>query len=231
MSIKKSRPNSFSGLKLALISLSVIASGAFALNAVRVTDAYARSRTEVSRSGGVDAELGTAGGATVKRVEVKQVKVPEKYAAMIMEEAAKYNIDPRLVAGIIQKESRWDPNAHSYRDSKGLMQLFPGTDDDRAKDLGIYPDYDVWDPGTNIALGVAQINWLMEREYIGTDLKNILVAYNWGPGNFRKKLFEKGISVDEAILLDILPDETLKYLRDILVEKEVKIPEAITLSN
>lgn len=100
-----------------------------------------------------------------------------KYADIINKYASKNNVDPFLIAAIIQTESSFNPNARSGAGATGLMQLMPGT----AKGLGVNNSYD---PEQNIAGGTKYIANLL-KQYNGK-IEYALAAYNAGPGNVNK---------------------------------------------
>ena len=67
--------------------------------------------------------------------------------AHIREVAVRYEIQPILVAAIVEAESEFNPRAVSRRGARGLMQLMPGT----ASSLRVS---DTFDPYENIEGGV-----------------------------------------------------------------------------
>ncbi len=98
------------------------------------------------------------------------------YSALITASAQKYNVDPALVASIMQTESGGDPNANSG-DAQGLMQLTPGT----AAGLGVSNPFD---PAQSIDGGTHYLAEQLAR-YHG-DASLAIAAYNAGPGNVDK---------------------------------------------
>jgi Transglycosylase SLT domain len=91
--------------------------------------------------------------------------------AHIREVAVRYEIQPILVAAIIEAESEFNPRAVSRKGARGLMQLMPGT----ASSLRVS---DTFDPYENIEGGVRHLRSLMDR-YRG-NLPLVLAAYNAG---------------------------------------------------
>lgn len=83
-----------------------------------------------------------------------------------------YNVDPRLIRIIIEKESKFNPNAVSKSGAIGLMQLMPKT----AEALDVRDPYD---PGQNIEGGVRFLRNLIDM--FDNDLELALAAYHAGP--------------------------------------------------
>ena len=98
-------------------------------------------------------------------------KGPTYVASVIQEAAARYDVDPDLVAAIIMTESRFNPGALSSRGAGGLMQIMPVT----AESLQLN---DVYDPGENIHAGTRYLRWLLTR--LDDDVALALAAYNAG---------------------------------------------------
>lgn len=91
--------------------------------------------------------------------------------------AAKYGLDPNLVAAVIWAESSGDPNAVSTKGAQGLMQLMPAT----ARELGIG---NVFDPHENVDGGAHYLRRMIDEQ--GGDLSLALAAYNAGPDAVRQ---------------------------------------------
>jgi soluble lytic murein transglycosylase-like protein len=106
------------------------------------------------------------------RAEFFAQEIP--YGALIYEKARKYDVDPALVAAVIEQESRFHAKARSQVGARGLMQLMPRT----GRWMGAR---DLYDPEQNIDAGVRYIKYLNER--FDGDLKKTVAAYNGGEGN------------------------------------------------
>jgi hypothetical protein len=88
-----------------------------------------------------------------------------------IERAARTNdLDPLLLAAIVQTESDFDPKAVSRAGASGLMQLMPAA----AADRGVR---DVFDPEDNLRGGAAHLRIMLDRFQ---SLTLALAAYNAG---------------------------------------------------
>ena len=98
--------------------------------------------------------------------------VPQYLASIITDAAAKFGVDPNLIAAMAFRESRFNPNAVSARGAQGVMQLMPRT----AARLGVSNSFDARE---NILGGTKYLRSLLDR--FGGDLDRTLAAYNAGP--------------------------------------------------
>lgn len=98
--------------------------------------------------------------------------VPQYLTAIINEAAAKYDVDPNLIAAMAFRESRFNPNAVSRIGAQGVMQLIPGT----ARELGVKNAFDARE---NIFGGTKYIKKQLVR--FNGDIDRALAAYNAGP--------------------------------------------------
>jgi soluble lytic murein transglycosylase-like protein len=99
------------------------------------------------------------------------------FGALIREKAEKYDVDPALVAAIVENESHFKPRARSHRGALGLMQLMPRT----GRWMGAR---NLYDPEQNIDAGVKYLKYL-EKRFDGNQTK-IIAAYNAGEGNVQR---------------------------------------------
>ncbi len=106
---------------------------------------------------------------------------PLPFRNIILEEAAKHEVDPFLVAALIRQESAFNTDAVSGAGAIGLMQVMPATGRELARRGG--PD-----PFSATALRVADINIHLGSRYLARmlgrydgQLPLVLAAYNAGP--------------------------------------------------
>jgi len=99
------------------------------------------------------------------------------FGDIIHEKAEKYDVDPALVAAVIETESRFHPQARSRVGARGLMQLMPKT----GRWMGAR---NLSDPDQNIDAGVKYLKYLQAR--FDGDLNKAIAAYNAAEGNVRR---------------------------------------------
>jgi len=140
------------------------------------------------------------------------IKYPIGYKNIIVEYSNKYSIDPYLVATIINIESKYDKNAISKKEAKGLMQIGPQTGKWASEVLEIdnYNEDMLFDPETNIRIGTWYLDTLF-KEFDG-DLELVLAAYNAGSGNVKKWINDERYNSDGQGLTTIPFKETEDYI-------------------
>lgn len=92
---------------------------------------------------------------------------------MVKSTAARYGVPHDLAYCITYQESRFNPNARSEKDARGLMQLMPST----ARSLGVK---NAFDPQDNVSGGVRYLAQLGAQ--FPNDPRKVMAAYNAGPG-------------------------------------------------
>ncbi len=121
-------------------------------------------------------------------------KITDHYDAIILREAKKHHMDPRLVKAIIAAESEFDMKALSPRGARGLMQVLPITADEMKM-----PRQALQTPEGNIAIGTAYLEllfktaWRQNRfhamDYADAPpwlIQRIIAAYNAGPSSLHR---------------------------------------------
>ena len=97
------------------------------------------------------------------------------YANLFTSAAARYGVDPSLLAAVASQESGFNSQAVSPTGAQGLMQFMPST----AKGLGV----NAFDPSSAID-GAARYLSSLTQQFGSTPLA--LAAYNAGPGAVRQ---------------------------------------------
>jgi len=144
---------------------------------------------------------------------------PLYYGEVISAIAEHYDLDPFLLAAMIQVESGFRPEAVSPKGARGLMQIMPET----ATWLGKHsaqsiPVDDLFDPKTNIGLGAYYLTYLLERF---PTLYAALAAYNAGPTNARRWLDERIWDGSYERTGQIPYGETRSYVRKVIMMKNL----------
>ncbi len=148
------------------------------------------------------------GGALV----IYATMYPLKYEEQIEVYADEYNLDPALVASIINVESRFQPKKVSGKGAIGLMQLMPSTAEEIADKLD-KTHYDLFDPSTNIEFGCFYLQYLTTK--VGTELSVLLASYNAGFNNVNQWLTDNQYSTNGVTLVTTPYKETNEYLRKV----------------
>ncbi|HSL61837.1 MAG TPA: membrane-bound lytic murein transglycosylase MltF [Desulfotignum sp.] len=103
-----------------------------------------------------------------------------KYQDIIQTYADKHGFDWRLVAAVVYQESRFDPNAKSFTNVEGLMQVTQAA----AMEMGIK---DHTDPAQSVRAGIKYLNRMYDRfDQIEDEYQRLLFAlasYNVGYGH------------------------------------------------
>jgi len=127
--------------------------------------------------------------------------------------------DEPIIGKIIQVESSGNPDAINKKTgAKGLMQIMKNTAE---KETGYGINYnlsynELSDPVKNVKYGADYFKGL--KKSFGND-RDALIAYNWGPGNYRNFL-KNGYWIErkngKTIKHTKLPPETRNYIKKIL---------------
>lgn len=149
------------------------------------------------------------------------INYPLSYQVFINKYSKKFNVDPYLVAAIINVESKYDKHAISSKDARGLMQIAPITGQWASEELNIedFKIDDLFDPELNIMIGAWYLN-VLNQEF-NNNFQLVVAAYNAGSGNVAKWLQNDKYSEDGKTLKYIPFPETKEYVKK--VEKNIKI--------
>ncbi len=168
-----------------------------------------------------------------------QILFPEPWWSTIQAESAKKNLDPYLVASLIRQESEFDPNAISYANAWGLMQILPSEGKALAREEGIahFQTFQLLNPNLNIRLGTRYLRELLDK--FGGVQEYALAAYNAGDNRVTDwKAAGPYSGIDEFV--ESIPfTQTREYVEAILRNEETyraiddyaKVHAASTASN
>ncbi|GAB4378931.1 MAG: tetratricopeptide repeat protein [Calditrichia bacterium] len=138
---------------------------------------------------------------------------PFYFDEIVQSVVSEYRITPALIYSVIKKESAFEPRIISYANAYGLMQLLPTTASQVAAKMkiGFHSTEQLFDPETNIKMGVHYLNSLLKR-YQGNKIM-ALAAYNAGPHRVDrwKKIYP---TYDDDLFMENLEfEQTRVYVR------------------
>ncbi len=139
---------------------------------------------------------------------------PLAFWNLVTANAQRFGIDPFLALSLMRQESLFDPEALSPANARGLMQLLPSTAREVAERIGRSGDIDLYDPATNIELGVAHLRELADR--YNEDHVRILAAYNAGATAVAKWDDRFGDRASDEYVESITYSETRNYVKKVL---------------
>ena len=157
-----------------------------------------------------------------QRLEAEKAQYPLHYRGMIEAYSEAQHLNPAFVAAIICCESRFDPQARSYLDARGLMQIMPETGEWIAGKLGEEGEFDperLYDPQTSICYGTWYLKFLVNL--FGTDPTVIAAAYHAGQGIVEQWLQDPRYSPDGKTLSEIPYEDTATYVGRVLSAYEM----------
>ncbi|MEA2161958.1 MAG: hypothetical protein QOK37_85 [Thermoanaerobaculia bacterium] len=99
------------------------------------------------------------------------------FGDIIHAKSQKYDVDPALVAAVVETESRFRTNARSEVGARGLMQLMPRT----GRWMGAT---NLYNAEQNVDAGAKYLSYLNQR--FDGNLTKTIAAYNAGEGNVRR---------------------------------------------
>lgn len=139
----------------------------------------------------------------------------------VMAACEDFGVSPSLTYAIIRTESKFDENATSSVDAKGLMQI---TDVAlewlwlRTDEFDEVTPEDLYDPAINIRCGVYMLSLLEEQ--FETE-QAVIAAYNAGLGKVQQWLEDDSLS-SNGIELDTIPfEETREYVKRVQSSKAI----------
>jgi len=129
---------------------------------------------------------------------------PLLYRELIEKYAGQFNLEPALIAAVILCESSFDPDAISYVEARGLMQIMPDTAEWIAESTG-EPNYSherLYEAELNIRMGTWYLNYL--AKLFDRDVRKIVCGYHAGQNRVAQWLSNPEYSSD-GVTLDVIP--------------------------
>lgn len=135
---------------------------------------------------------------------------PRPWPERVREAAESVGLTPAHIYAVIRQESGFDPDAVSYADAIGLMQLLPSTAARVAEGLQmeLRPEM-LFDPAINVRLGATYVGGLANR--FGIPLA--FAAFNAGGHNVQRWLEANGRTELDLFVERIPYEQTRNYIR------------------
>jgi soluble lytic murein transglycosylase len=144
---------------------------------------------------------------------------PLPYELNLRSEAARSQVDPMLVAGLIRQESAFESKAISHAGAMGLMQVEPSTALKLARQLKVrYARTRLTDPGYNLQLGSRYLANLLQS--FGTP-EAALAAYNAGEDHVVQWTMGQNYLETPEFVESIPFTETREYVQIVIRNAEV----------
>ncbi len=137
---------------------------------------------------------------------------PAPYREVIVREAMKRKIDPRLLLAIMRQESNFRERAKSPAAARGLLQLVVDTASKYARRAGInnLQDEDLYQPAVSIRIGS---EYLSELSNLFPNLPEAVIAsYNGGEDNVARWLKRSGHRDGGLLAAEVGFSETKGYV-------------------
>ncbi len=143
------------------------------------------------------------------------VLFPMDYWTLIRQYATEHDLDPYMMAALIQQESTFTPDVRSAANAYGLMQLIPAAGRQYAKKVGLgrFSVRLLTQPEANVRMGMAYFKDLSDR-FGGAHFA--IASYNAGPNRVSKWRAEKPDLPDDEFIDDIPFPETQNYVKKVL---------------
>lgn len=151
--------------------------------------------------------------------KIERYLYPLEYSDIVNEMAEEYDLDPSFVFAVIHTESKFDANAQSSAQAKGLMQITDDTYRWALRRAGEQEgdSEDLFVPEINIRYGCYILTLLAEQF---EDTETVLAAYNAGQGRVQEWLENPAYSNDGKTLEKIPYEETAEYVRRVLTAQK-----------
>ena len=147
---------------------------------------------------------------------------PRGFSRHVEEYSKTHDVEPAIIYAIIREESRFQVGSVSSAAARGVMQLIAPTAKQVARSLGLddMSLHELYEPETNIALGVKYLSQLLDR--FDGRMVFALASYNGGPSNVERwlKNCPDGVGDDEFINA-ITFSETRRYAQKVLASYRI----------
>ncbi len=152
-------------------------------------------------------------------VSVLKTLYPLKFADYVETHSAANNLSKHFVYAVIECESGFDPEAVSHVGAVGLMQIMPDTYEWISMKLGEENDFSkATVPEVSIKYGCYLYGYLINK--YGSE-ETALAAYHAGMGNADKWLKDERYSSDGKTLHTIPFPTTAKYVKKVIMTKNI----------
>lgn len=140
---------------------------------------------------------GNGGDAT--RIDAMRFPMP------VLEPEGGFVIEKALVYALARKETDFNPDARSSAGAYGLMQVMPTTAAEMTGDRTFVTDPSkLLVPATNMRLGQAYINRMLQLPAFQGDLLRAVASYNAGPGPMLTAVRKLGPDTDPLLLIETI---------------------------
>lgn len=149
-----------------------------------------------------------------------------KYDRLIHSVAARHEVDPLLVKAVVWRESAFHPNKVGTSGERGLMQVTEIAAEDwaRAEKVETFLPTDLFDPKTNLDVGVWYLSRALERwKERDNPIPFALAEYNAGKSRVDRWIngSQQGDAATSAHLIEQMDfPTTKKYIGDITARYE-----------
>jgi soluble lytic murein transglycosylase len=150
-----------------------------------------------------------------------QTVYPLEYAGAIRAGAARYDLDPALVAAVVYAESKFDEHARSSAGAVGLMQILPETADQIAAESGgvTFTTQDLETPRVNVRYGSYYLRQALDA--FDGDKVAAIASYNAGMGAVGEWVAAAHADGHDLRIKDIPYPETRAYVEKVLEARRV----------
>lgn len=144
-----------------------------------------------------------------------QLSYPLLYGKIMAGEGALKKVDPLLAQALTREESRYNVDAVSLSNARGLMQLLPPTAYGVAKKLGVTLSgmRDMHRPEINLKLGIDYLSYTLGR-FKGNAMLAV-ASYNGGPNAVARFTKQYSMADPDSFVEQIPYTETRDYVRKV----------------